>query len=444
MTTINNNTMELPNVSESLSDVLRDSSRPVFLFGAVPPRNGTSVEKAKEICSKFVARGSVLATDGFIIYDIQDEAGRTTVERPFPFRQCMDASQYASFFPAVSGKHCVVYQSVVEAGITEFDNWVDTACDKYNQNAFNLVGAPSSKINYSGLQLHEAGARMKSRTNCGFGCVCIPERHASKGNEHLNMSRKAEFGAEWFITQGVFSAAPVSKLINDYGDVCREKGVVPKKVVLTFAPCGRKKTMDFIKWLGMFVPEHKEKRILNAESPVKESVILLREILLCILQQTGNSGVPLGINVESLSIFKDEIDAAHDLFQLLQVSSCNNPAYSYFADTILVKRSISCLNLLSFNPILERFSQATLLNSQGSPWAVRWFPVAEAKIYRSAKASSETLRLLAANQESIDKDGKNILQRKNQMSDPDLTIHLLTIGFVGFLGVAIGRYSHQQ
>ena len=203
--------------------------------------------------------------------------------------------------------------------MTEFDNWVDEAVNIYKLTAFNLVGAPSSKMNYNGLPLHEAGARMKSRGLAGFGCVCIPERHISKGNEHLNMFRKAEFGAEWFITQGVFSAAPVSKLINEYGDICRENGVVPKKVVLTFAPCGRKKTMDFIKWLGMFVPEHKEKRILNAVSPVKESVILLREILLCILLQTGNSGVPLGINVESLSIFKDEIDSAHDLFQLLQV-----------------------------------------------------------------------------------------------------------------------------
>jgi hypothetical protein len=285
----------------------------------VPPKEGTTIEKAKEICSKFVARGSVLATDGFIIYDIQDEASRTTIERPFPFRQCMDASIYASFFPAVSGKQCVVYKSVVEAGVADFDNWMDKACDKYNHNAFNLVGAPSSRMNFTGLALHEAGAKMKSRGNCGFGCVCIPERHTKKGDEHVNMVRKVEFGAEWFITQGVFSAAPVSKMLNEYGDLCREKGMKPKKVVLTFAPCGRRKTMTFIKWLGMYVPENKEKRIFDAESPVKESVILLKEILSNILEQTSNSGVPLGINVESLSIYKDEIDAAHDLFQALQV-----------------------------------------------------------------------------------------------------------------------------
>ena len=41
--------MEPLHLNESLSDVLRDCSRPVFLFGDVPPRHGTSVEKAKEI-----------------------------------------------------------------------------------------------------------------------------------------------------------------------------------------------------------------------------------------------------------------------------------------------------------------------------------------------------------------------------------------------------------
>ena len=276
--------------TETLQDALKDSARPVFLFGCVPPREGTTVEKAKESCAKFAARSAVLACDGFLVYDIQDEAGRTSVERPFPFKKCMNAAEYASFFPAVSGKQCVVYKSVVEDGAEAFEEWMDIAVNKYHHNAFNLVGAPSSKVVYKGLKLHEAGKRMQSRLSCSFGCVCIPERHTSKGDENMNMIRKTEFGAEWFVTQGIFSAAPVAKLLNEYGDLCRERGLVPKKVILTFAPCGRPKTMAFIKWLGMYVPEEKEKRILAAEVPVKESVILLREILLNILSQTGNSG----------------------------------------------------------------------------------------------------------------------------------------------------------
>ena len=53
--------------------------------------------------------------------------------------------------------------------------------------------------------------------------------------------------------RGIFDADPISKLLNDYGDICRKNNATPKKVILTFAPCGRPKTMTFIKWLGMNV-----------------------------------------------------------------------------------------------------------------------------------------------------------------------------------------------
>ena len=70
---------------DSLAISLKDSARPVFLFGLTPPRDGTSegmgyrrgckiyyimlfVEAAKEACLKFAQRSAVLATDGFIVY----------------------------------------------------------------------------------------------------------------------------------------------------------------------------------------------------------------------------------------------------------------------------------------------------------------------------------------------------------------------------------------
>eukprot|EP00128_Syssomonas_multiformis_P005237 Colp12_sorted_trinity150504_noHs@28148 len=318
----------------SLVNALSDSSRPVFLFGSAPPREGTSVEKAKESCAKFAARSAVLAIDGFIIYDIQDEDGRTTVERPFPFRKTMDPSLYASFFPAQSGKQCVVYKCVVADSMEDFDKWLTTAIQEHGHTAFNFVGGASSQVSYSGPTLETAAKRSVERGDCKFGCVTIPERHTAKGNEDENMIRKSQFGAEWFITQGIFAAGPLVTLLNNYGDKCKARGLVPKKVVLTFAPCGRAKTMDFIKWLGMHVPEEVQQRILTAANPVKESMDVLCEILREVLAQTGGSGVPIGINVESLSIFKEEIDAAHELFQKLQ-------------------------NIL--------------LNASGSPWSVRWF-----------------------------------------------------------------------
>jgi hypothetical protein len=99
----------------------------------------------------------------------------------------------------------------------------------------------------------------------------------------------------------------------------------------------------------MLVPSDVEERIMGAESPVSESVKLLGEVLSTILEQTVGSGVPLGINVESLSIFREEIDAAHTLFQKLQ---------------------------------------ALLLNHRGSPWAVKWYLVHEIKLPRPDRTQS--------------------------------------------------------
>jgi hypothetical protein len=191
--------------SENLVDVLKDRSRPVFLLGSTPPRDGTSVQKAQETCAKFTARSAVLATDGFIVYDIQDERARTDEERPFPFRKTMDPSLYASMFPALSGKQCVVYKAVTGETMEQYDEWLDRACDKFDHHAFVLVGAASSKPVAADaaasnepqphfLTLGEASKRTKARGGCGFGSVCIPERHTSKGNENMNMIRKSNQG----------------------------------------------------------------------------------------------------------------------------------------------------------------------------------------------------------------------------------------------------------
>lgn len=341
-----------PAPREHLTDVLRDPSRPAFLFGSTPPRLGTSESEARAVCAAFAARSAVLATDGFIVYDIQDESSRTPEARPFPFHRMMDASTYASFFLGVSGKDCVVYKSVVEDSASVFDAWLDVATRAHGHRAFNLVGAPtSSALKPGGLTLQAASARVgdarRRRDGVHFGCVAIPERHASKGTEAENMLRKMEAGAEWFITQGIFDAGPAVALINDYGDLCRARGLVPRKVILTFAPCGREKTMRFIKWLGMRVPADVEARIFAAASPTSESVAVLSETLAAILERTGASGVPLGINAESVSIVREEINAAHDLFRLLQ---------------------------------------ARMLDGRGSPWAIKWFCVRSAILATNASA----------------------------------------------------------
>lgn len=355
----------------TLAETLSDPSRPSFLFGSTPPREGTTIENAKETALKFAQRSALLATDGFIVYDIQEESSRNSTERPFPFRKTMDPSLYGSFFPEVSGKECIIYKCVVEQSPDDFTNWLDSAYNQYGHSTFNLVGAASSSQSCT-FNLNNAAEKLNENPKLKFGCVSIAERHMTKGNEHLNMLRKTKMGAKWFITQGIFDSEPIIKLLHDYSDACRAEGKTPSKVILTFAPCGRSKTMTFIKWLGIHVSNAVENLILgNPEgeregevvpipaNPVANSIQLACDLFQEILLKTAGCGVPLGINVESLSIYKEEINGAHELFQKLQ---------------------------------------SILLTSTGSPWTINWSfvrPVSPRKLVEDEKDEEKIEEVIA-------------------------------------------------
>jgi len=294
---------------------------------------GTDPEKARTICEKFVARGRALATDGFIVYDIQEEKGRVNIERPFPFRKMMEPGGYGKLLKEVSGKDSIVYKCIAEHEGQPFENWVDeTSTGPTGVNLLNLVGGATSSREYSGPTMPQA-SKICADKGVVWGGVTIAERHLKKGNEHTTIASKVAMGARWFISQAIYDPEPMIKLINDYGDLCKKEGTSPVRIILTFAPCGRKKTMSFIHWLGVHVPEETETAILTADSPVNTSVELLCSMLQKIMVETGASGVPIGVSVESVSIFREEIDATHELF---------------------------------------RRTQAMLLDNQGMPWLVRW------------------------------------------------------------------------
>jgi hypothetical protein len=286
--------------------------------GLTPPLEGAKPEELRETARKFVERSATLATDGFIVYDIQEEKGRTPEPRPFPFRKLDDPSHFAQVLKEVSGKESVVYKCVAEADPGGFDNWLETAIETYGVNAYNLVGGASSANQYSGPTIPDVAAKLNARPQCAHGGVTIAERHIKKGNEHETLVKKSELGMKWFISQAIYDPEPMIKLLKEYGALCKQRKIAPKRVVLTFAPCGREKTMRFIKWLGVTVPEDVEKEILEAENKVGKSVDLLCGMCKRILEETKGCGVPLGVSVESVSIFKNEIDAAHELFRRTQ------------------------------------------------------------------------------------------------------------------------------
>src|SRR6266545_4427809 len=107
------------------------------------------------------------------------------------------------------------------------------------------------------------------------------------------------------------------RLLDDYVRDCHSAGVQPQRIVLTFAPAGRTKTITFLKWLGVHVPLETETAILNAADPIGRSIEICSDNLRRILDHEYADQIPLGIHVERVSINRDEIDASVVLFRAL-------------------------------------------------------------------------------------------------------------------------------
>ena len=115
----------------------------------------------------------------------------------------------------------------------------------------------------------------------------------------------------------MYHAEPTQRLLRDYLRDCRGAGLEPRRIVLTFAPCGRPKTLAFLRWLGVNVAPETERTIFGAANALAKSIEICRDNLRRILEQPYADHIPLGVNVESVSINRDEIDASIELFHAL-------------------------------------------------------------------------------------------------------------------------------
>ncbi len=301
-----------------LNSKLLDAQGLVRLYGTTPPREGSPRELVETAAAKLIERVNPLPLDGFVVYDIQDESSRTAVPRPFPFTRTIDPRAYAKLLFSQTGTPAIAYKCIGEISETEWRSWLDETARDYAIDYLAIVGRPTSKGARYPLPLTGAiRIAVAHERRFTIGGVAIAERHGQHLSESRRMIDKASHGASFFVSQTVYHAGATVRMLSDYARDCAQAGVAPRRVVLTFAPVGREKTLAFMKWLGISIAPETERAIQSAASPLAKSIEICRANLVRILEQDYIGRVPLGINVESVSINKDEIDASVDLFHAL-------------------------------------------------------------------------------------------------------------------------------
>ncbi len=307
-------------MNPTLKSRISDPSRGVYFVGTTPPKDNTSQENVSDIADKLLGRLSAIDYDGMIVYDIQDESSRTDKPRPFPFMKTYDPREYSRIIREKSQHPVITYKSVSQRDRADFDNWLEEAWEHYGIRDIVMVGSPSSDGEVR-LSLNEAyKALAEHRADYNLGGVTIAERHAKKGDEHLRLMQKGDQGCAFFVSQAVYNAQATIDMLSRYARECKEREVEPRRVILTFTPCGSSKTLEFMEWQGISVPEATRYRILDAHNPLAESIRVCRSNLEQILEACLPLGIPLGLNIESLTNRKDEIDASIRLFKLLKAT----------------------------------------------------------------------------------------------------------------------------
>jgi len=317
-------------MSSELKARYNDVNRGVYFIGTTPPKSDTPLQQVEEIAEKLLKRVSDIDVDGFIVYDIQDEASRTSAPRPFPFKSTHEPRVYASLLNKKSTRPVITYKSVGQSSPEEFNQWIQETWDEYHMRDLVLVGSPSTdnKVN---LSLNDA-YKLLAEHSCDYftGGVTIAERHASKGNEHERLIDKYQKGCNFFISQAIYNPQATIDQLTRYALECKKLGIKPQRIILTFSPCGSEKTLEFINWLGVSVPEATSLRILNAENPLYESIRICSNSLKQILDAVIPYNLPLGLNIESLTNRKEEIDGSILLYKLLRSSMDNYLAVNEF------------------------------------------------------------------------------------------------------------------
>jgi len=299
-------------------DKVRKPKRPVVAYEILPPRekDGTLNSYAERISSLL----SQTHIDAINIPEVHEENARGL--RPVKNLERAEAREFGRLLQDNVGIEAIVNRVTVHNDLDYQKSWIKETFYDYDIENLILVGGESSDIKYPGPSVNETSEYITRDLNAGrfdFFCggITIPSRKI----ESVRLLKKGSNGIEFFTTQVLYDGKKIKKMLKYYDDVCKENNVLPRRILLSFAPVSSKKNIDFLKWLGVEIPSQTEKRLTNKKTSMSdESLEIASEILKGILNNNEKLGitVPIGLNVEHIMSynFQSSINMLQELSRI--------------------------------------------------------------------------------------------------------------------------------
>jgi hypothetical protein len=283
----------------------------LLTYGITPPKRSYSEQRLAEVAAAQLGRIRQLPIDALVVYDIQDESTRTDVPRPFPYLECIDAEKYALDTLGLLALPKIVYRCV--APLSETQLAASLRRIEESSCLAVMVGA-ASRRQAASLKLPEAYAIARTESPAlPVGGVLIAERHEQTRAEDQRAVSKMDAGCSYFISQAVYSVDATKNLLSDFFYRCEAEQRRMPPVLITLSPCGSVRTLDFLHWLGVSVPGWLENDLRRSKDILQASLKVCAEVLADLHDFAVSHRIPLGCNVESVSLSKVEIEASVEL-----------------------------------------------------------------------------------------------------------------------------------
>ncbi|GAB3500007.1 hypothetical protein GCM10027341_24450 [Spirosoma knui] len=290
---------------------IKSAESGVMLYGITPPKDSTPPERVAEIAQKTVERLASLDIDALVVYDVQDESARTTEERPFPFLTALDPLGFASGYLGALSIPKIIYRPAGKFTNEELTDWLEAIHERNFYPVFVGVPAPDFPVKTSLAQAYEIWR--KHQDTSVIGAVTIPERHNLLNDEDVRILDKMSCGVSYFISQCVFNLDYAKQVVEDLSVRCSRQQTLPPTIIFTLTACGSVKTLHFMEWLGIHVPDELKEELKVSEDILEKSVKLCFDIASALTTFCIERAIPFGFNIESVSIRKAEIEASIDL-----------------------------------------------------------------------------------------------------------------------------------
>lgn len=299
----------------------------VLLYGITPPKSQTPVEKVSEIAERTLNTLCSLDIDALIVYDVQDESARTTEERPFPFTSALDPFDYSSQYLQRLNVPKIIYRPAGKFTKQELASWLNDLKQHGFYPVFVGLPAPDYVVKTSLKEAYEIWS-LEHAQHSVIGAVTIPERHAVLKDEEVRILDKVSSGVSYFISQCIFNVAYTKCMLQDLARVCEEKQQSIPTIIFTLTICGSAKTLDFMEWLGIHVPDDIKEELRASTNAAARSVEIAVAIAKDLIQYCQEKSIPFGFNIESVAIRKEEIEASVELIntvgELLRAEGLRN------------------------------------------------------------------------------------------------------------------------